>query len=460
MRRILKALFICFIASVFISQNFALTAFAGFFARKSALQPINVQEKIDYVNICWWNDFSDPYLKDYVLLAINNNHELKQASWKVEEYRQNVKYAFSRELPSLSVGGTYVGAHFPDSIKGMKNNIFAVPFIASYEADVFLKNHDKTKSSKKSYEASKFEEKSVYISLATDVSTTYLNIIKFDKQISLQCQLVSIKEEKLRRQVNKFNRGLISATQLNDSRKEVETAKSDLEELVKLREKALTQLAVLIGESPENICKLKRESFDKFDYTAVVPCGISSDVVFARPDIMAAESKLQKANIDVRVARKEFLPTINITGIYSLSNIGAASFGSWESTIAAIVAGATLDLFKGGMKFANLKIYKSKYEQMFENYKQADLTALKEVNDSLIMVNQDTIIDKNTIKKLNIQKDNYKRSNEKFRSGVISYPQLLTDREAVIGVEQNQVNTKTNRLVDYLTLYKAVGGKL
>lgn len=444
---------------LFVAGSFHGSTFA-FKCKKESANVYNIQEKLDYVNICWWNNFSDPYLKNYVYQAIKNNHDLKQASWKVEEYRQNVKYTFSRELPSLSVGGNYVGAHFPDSIKGVKSNIFALPFIASYEADVFLKNHDKTKSSKKSYEASKFDEKSIYISLATDVSTVYLNIMKFDKQINLQNQLVQVKAEKLKRDNQRFNRGVISAIQLNNSKKDFESAKNGLEELVKLRDKALNQLAVLIGESPENAAQLKRGTFDRFEYAAKIPSVVSSDVIFSRPDVLSAEAKLTKANIDVRVARKEFLPTISINGIYSLSNVGAASFGSWESTIAAIAAGATLDLFKGGMKFANLRIYKSKYQQMFENYKQVDLTAIKEVNDSLIFIKQDTTIDENTIKSLNIQKDNYNRSIERFKSGVISFPQLLTEKENVINIEKAQVDTKASRLVDYLTLYKAVGGKL
>jgi len=447
---------ILIIAFVLIS---ALPTLA-FCSKKDTGNVNNIQEKLDYVNICWWDNFSDPYLKNYVYQAINNNHDLKQASWKVEEYRQTVKTVFSRELPSLSVGGTYVGAHFPDEIKGLKNNIFAVPIIASYEADVFLKNHDKTKSSKKSYQASKFEEKSIYISLVTDVSTVYLNIIKFDRQICLQSQLVEVKKEKLRRETQKFNRGIISATQLNNSKKEYETAKNNLEDLVKSRDKALTQLAVLIGECPDNIADLKRESFDKFEYTSKIPTCVTSDVIFSRPDVLSTEAQLKKANIDVRVARKEFLPTINLTGVYALSNIGAAGFGSWNSTVAAIIAGATLDLFKGGYKVANLKIFKSRYEQMFEKYRQVNLTAVKEVNDSLLFVKQDTIIDNNTIKNLNIQKDNYNRANKKFNNGVISCLELLTEREALISAQQAQVNTKSNRLIDYLTLYKAVGGKI
>ncbi|HNW25334.1 MAG TPA: TolC family protein [Candidatus Gastranaerophilaceae bacterium] len=451
----IKKIFALFLISIFFIQ---IPCFA-FWGKKFCPCPINTKEKIEYINPCWWENFNDPILTEYIIKAVENNHNARQASWKVEEYRQAVKYQFGSELPSLSVGGNYILNHLPDSFVSTKNNIFAVPFQVNYEADIFLKNRDKTKSSKKTYESSKYEEKAIYIVLASDVATAYFNLVKSDKQICLQEQIVEIRREKLRREQQKFDRGTVSATSLNNAKKEVENAKNSLDDFLKTREKTLTQLAVLIGESPENT-NFKRVSFDNLEYKCPVPDSISSDVVFSRPDIMATEAKLQKAKIDIRVARKEFLPKINLTGIYAFSNVGSLGFGTWGSTIAALVAGASLDLFTGGRKIANLKMSKSRYEQMFEAYRQNDLTALKEVNDSLFVLKKDSEIDKNTLKNLNIQQDTYKRSLERFNRGTISYPQLLSEHEALILSQQNRVNSKTNRLVDYLTLYKAVGGNL
>lgn len=424
------------------------------------LQPINTPEKISYVNIDWWDNFSDPILKNYILMAIQNNHDVKKASWKVEEYRQNIKLQFSKELPSLSVGADYVLNHFQDVFTGSKSNIFAVPFYASYEADIFLKNHDKTKSTKKAYQVSKFQEQSIYISLASDVATTYINLIKFDKQIKIQEEILKVKKEELNREEHRYKRGVTSVPKLNEFKKQYENAKSNLDEIVKSRDKSLNQLALLIGESPENAHCLNRTSWDNFNYTAQIPTCISSDIVFSRPDILAAEADLEKANIDIRVARKEFLPRINITGIYSFTNLGSTGFGSWNSTLAALIAGATLDLFKGGYKVANLKVYKAKYEQMFENYRQTDLNALKEVNDSLIIIRENTKIDENTTKSLSIQEDTYKRALESYMRGTISYPNLLSEEEQLLNMKNNQINSKTNKIINYITLYKAVGGKL
>lgn len=427
--------------------------------RNKQLPIINLQSKIEYVNIGWWENFSDPNLKTYITKAIENNHDAKQASWKVEEYKQNVKKQFSQELPSLSVGGDYILNHVGE-VSGIKNNIFAVPFTASYEADIFLKNRDKTKSSKKTYEATKFQEQSIYISLASNVATTYINIVKYDKQIELQRKLVDIKREELSREELKYKNGLSSVLILNEYKKNCETAKGDLNELLKTRDKALNQLAVLIGDSPENASTIKRNSWDDLTYKTTIPTEISSDVVFSRPDILSAEANLQKANIDVRVARKEFLPKISITGIYAFTNFGVASFGSWESTVAAMLAGASMDLFKGGQKVANLKGSKARYEQMFEAYKQYDLNALKEVNDSLLVIKQDTNINQTATKKLALQKDSNNRNADKYRKGVIAYPILLADQEKYVSLQQNVVSSKANCFINYITLYKAVGGKL
>lgn len=424
------------------------------------LPRINTQSKIDYVNISWWDNFSDPYLKCYIIQAIENNHDAKKASWTVEEYKHQVKVQFSKELPTITGGTTYILNHLQDVLPATKTNVFTVPFVASYEADVFLKNHDKTKSSKKAYESSKFQEQSVYISLASDVATSYINLIKFDKLIQTQQEIVKVKNEELKREQHKYRRGTTNVPKLNDVKKNYNTAKSALDDYIKSRDKTLNQLALLIGESAENASSLKRNSWDNFNYSNTIPAEIPSDVLFSRPDIMAAETNLEKSKIDVRVARKEFLPRININGIYAFSNLGSTGFGSWNSTLAALAAGATLDLFKGGYKVANLKVYKAKYEQMFEAYQQTDLTAIKEVNDSLIIIKEDEKINKNAFENYKIQSDNFSRSKNSYKNGVISYLELLVQQETLLNSRQNEINTKTTCFTDYITLYKAVGGKL
>lgn len=122
------------------------------------------------------------------------------------------------------------------------------------------------------------------------------------------------------------------------------------------------QLAVLSGISPNEYEKLQRGTLKDFEYCGKIPTGISSDVIFNRPDVLMAEKNLEKAKIDVRVARKEFLPRFNITGIWAFNTIASGTFFSWKSSLAALLAGTTQDILQGEekLRISNTKKQNSK----------------------------------------------------------------------------------------------------
>lgn len=413
------------------------------------------------LNLDFFDRFNDEYLNYYVNQAVENNHDLKKAGSVVEQYRQQVKYSLSAELPSFSVSANYLGIKVPqlDNFT-LKRNAFVLPFMANYEADFLLKNRDRTRSMKKAYEAGQYEEKAVYIALLSDVATVYTNILQYDELINVAQEDITIYTKLLETDNNKFAQGVINSAQLNISKENLESAKNKLENYQKQREVLLMQLAVLTGVSPEGTAELKRGNLEDFEYQAVIPEEIDSDVIFSRPDVMAAESKLEKAAIDVRVARKEFLPTFNITGIWTFNTIAPGTFFSWESSLAAIIAGASQDIFTGGRKIANLKIQKAKYEELFETYRQTDLEAVKEVNTALCFIKHDREIENNTLNKVDYAYYNLEESKKKLNRGTISYPQYLEELSGFLKLQESSIEAKNQRLVNYFTLYKAVGGKL
>lgn len=151
--------------------------------------------------------------------------------------------------------------------------------MASYEADFLLKNRDKTRAVKKSYEAAKFNEKTIYLALLSDVASVYTNILQYDDLIEKQKEILKNQEEILNRSNKKFGRGVISSTELNNIKKSVETNKSSLEKLQKERETAMMQLAVLTGNSASNTADMKVGDLDNFEYSGEIPDEISSDVI-------------------------------------------------------------------------------------------------------------------------------------------------------------------------------------
>ena len=99
--------------------------------------------------------------------------------------------------------------------------------------------------------------------------------------------------------------GLASTADTVRANKALVKGQSDLIELEKQREKLLNQLAVLIGESPENKDSLKRITLDELIVTNKIPAQVSSDIIENRPDYLRAAKMVEKAGIDVRVAKKK-----------------------------------------------------------------------------------------------------------------------------------------------------------
>lgn len=424
--------------------------------KKSKKQKSN-DYKYAYVNTVWWNNFNDVNLSGYIDKAIKNNYDLKMATLAVEEYYQNTKLQFANELPQIGVGFAPYYTKIPGASWDWG---FATPAYVNYEADIFLKNRDKTKSVKKLYEASQFDERAAYISVASAVGTTYLNIVRLNKIIDLQKQIVNLRQDIYNLMLSSNKEGLISTADTVKANKSLVAGQTDLIELQKQQKKLLHSFAVLIGESPENVNELAFTPYDQIRFTGNIPTEISSDIIVQRPDYLRAEKMLEKAGIDVRVAKKEFLPSINIMGIALFNSSDLGSAWSTGSMLGSLAAGAMLPLFTGGKRVANLRLKKTTYERMLQDYYKTNLTAIQEVNDALVSVKLDKEKMAETQKQAALERKDFSYNQKKFNQGTISRLDLIQVQENLLSIDKLVAQQNIECMVDYIGLYKSVGSKL
>lgn len=431
------------------------------FAKKneeSKLIKTQVSEyRLDYVNTDWWKSFGDEYLDEYIAKAIQNNYDLKIATLKVEQYHQMTKIQFANELPQITAGVAPSMYKLP----GVTNTsgMFGFPVLVSYEADIFLKNRDKTRSSKKEWEKSKIDERAAYIAISSAVGATYFNIIKADKLVDLQKQIIDSRRQIYELMAERNKAGLTSTADTVKANKSYVAATAELTELEKSRATLLNSLAVLIGESPANINELKRTSY-KDSYLVKIPESIPTEIIDQRPDYLSAEKRVEKAGIDVRVAKKEFLPSFNIMGLMVFGSSSFNSLFNWSNAVAMLGGGAMASLFTGGKKIANLRIKKNEYEQILYSYYKTNITAIQEVNDSLVTLKQDDKKYKTNLNVYKMEQKDYKYSLARYDEGVMSYLDLLQKKENLLDLHKLVVQNKLDCNIDYIGLYKATGARL
>ncbi len=414
-----------------------------------------VKNKYEYINMEWWQGFNDEFLNEYIVKAVENNKDLKLATLSVEEYYQKVAIQRAGELPSVVAG--FVPGY--GNIMGKTHESFGFPIIASYELDLFGKNHNKTTSKRKLYEASILEERAAYISIVSAVGCAYVNIVKLDSMIDLQTEIVNLRKEIFEMMDIANKKGIASTSDLVKANKSYVLGITDLTELKKQRTQLLHSFAVLIGDSPNNIEELARTNWREFAYQGTVPEYVNSEIIMQRPDYMRAEKMLEKAGIDVKVARKECLPSIKLGGGTLFNSLQIGDLFTTSNALWGVGGGIMQNIFAGGSIKANLKLQKIAYEKRLKEYEKVNLTSMQEVNDTLVAVN----LDKEKLDKQKeiqaLEEQDFALTQSKYDEGVISKLDLNQRQENLMTVTRMVYSSQFDCMIDCINYYKAVGAK-
>ena len=413
------------------------------------------QNKYDYVNLDWWKNFNDPLLTEYIIRAIENNKDLKMASLTIDEFYQNVVSQRSAQLPTINAGFL---PGYSDLGNGASDS-YAFPIFASWELDIYGKNSNKTNSVRKLWESSILDERAAYISIASAVGSTYINIVKLDAQIDLQEDIVKLRKEIFEMMEISNKEGLVSTSNLVKANQSYVIGVTNLTEMKKNRSKLLHQLAVLTGDSPNNIEEYARADYKTLAYSGLIPETVASEVIMQRPDYLKAEKMLEKAGIDVKVARKECLPAINLGGLvfFNAQNIG--SLFTTSNALWGLGGGLLHPIFAGGRIKANLKSKKIAYEKSLRNYEKVNLTSMQEVNDTLVSINMDKekLAKQKEVQALEVK--DFELTQLKYNEGVIAKLDLNQKEENLLNVNKMVYASEFDCMVDYISFYKAIGAR-
>ena len=417
---------------------------------------------LDDINFNWWLNFQDLNLTKYVIRTLSGNSDLNMARSRIKQYGEYVKASFGAELPTVSTTFAHYnlgGLQTP--VKQMvENHGMNMPLTLSYEVDLFGKNRNKTQAAKKQLEAYSQSMKMANMNAVSATATLYFNVIKVNKILELYNNILTNRNIILKDYQEKLKYNLVSQIDVDSVKQDIIDIEVSINQLKQTKMSLLTQLCVLIGENPTNIANLEFSKLEDLGFEKMIKfSSISSDAIFERPDVLASELELEKAKIDVKVARKEFLPTINLSGNLIFGDFASGGFFSSANTIKMLVASVGAPLFTGGRKMTNLRMNKYKQEELLEQYKKTTLNATKELNDILYILFADMDVFQKYTQNLIIEYKNLEKYQDMQKNGLISFSDYKKAEQKIFVAEMNKVQAQIQVYIDFITLYKATGGK-
>lgn len=459
----MKKLLTALITLLFVVQIFAPLASTSAFARKNKKEQNEKALHTQYLNLQWWEKYNDPILTGYLQELYDKNHDLKIAALKVMEGEKMVKVSLANELPQITFDGN-LGRVMRSSDQHFGNMVipsyaqygYQFPFTATYEVDIWGQNRIRTKSVEKQLDIIKQAERASYISLTSAFASTYFNLVKTDKLLEIQQQIVDIQTDIVQKTQKKFDIGLCSVNEVIAEEKMLTTQKELLNNLEHTRTILENQLKVYLSDDSKTI---ERTDCDSLAIMQNLPLKMDGTVIEKRPDYIQSEDNIKKIGYDVRVARKEFLPKFIIYGQIGLNAYHWDKLFNNYSQLANVGIMPSFDLFSGGRKMAILKLQKYRYEEARHEYEKAVLTGLQEVNDSTAQLKTDLKNYDESVERYNLEHRRYVLMDHKNKIGAASDLDLLYNKQTELMTKREEVSNKINCLISTISLYKATGGQ-
>jgi outer membrane protein, multidrug efflux system len=415
-----------------------------------------------FASLPWWRVFHDDTLQNLIRTALTNNYDLRIAVTRVEQARAMAAEARAGFFPQLDYAanasrGQNVGGGNTPSPTGTIGNVFAADVNASWEIDLWGRIRRLNESARAQFLASEEARRDVMISLIGEVAQNYFQLLALDRQLEIARESTNSFGESLNIFNEQLQGGVASKLETSSAEALMDAAAATipgLEEQVAVQE---NQLSVLLGQNPGAILR-ENASLEK-QAPPEIPAGLPSALLERRPDIREAEQQLRSANAQVGVAKADFFPQLNLTGIFGNVSSDLTTFTSGGGDVAwSIAAGLAGPLFHGGQLRAQYAQARAVREQFALQYQETVLNAFEEISDALISREKSASARTQQSRAVEAYKVAVKISLERYRMGHADYYEVLQEQQLLFPAENSLVQFQLNQLLAVVQLYRALGG--
>jgi len=400
-------------------------------------------------SIAWQRFFADQRLQQLIALALENNRDLRVAILNIEQARATYRIRRADLLPTVGLGATGNIQPGPDSYQaGLQ--------ISAFELDFFGRVRSLSNAAQAQFLATEEARKTTQISLISQVAATYLAYEADEELLALTRQTLKTREDSQGLTQLKYDNGIVSKLDLDQSLSLVEQAKVVLAQQLRQRAQDANALTLLVGGPIPDTLPPGVALADT--NLAELPPGLPSDLLAVRPDIRSAEQQLIAANANIGAARANFFPNISLTttgGSASNELNGLFKGGSFGFTF---VPQIILPIFDYGRNKANLDSSVAGRDIAVAQYEKSIQTAFREVADALAGQSTYTEQLRAQTAVAKSESDRFGLSDLRYRNGAASYLDLLDAQRSLFDAQRASVEANLLRLQNQITLYRVLGG--
>ncbi|HUH03773.1 MAG TPA: efflux transporter outer membrane subunit [Kofleriaceae bacterium] len=407
----------------------------------------------------WWRDFGDPELSRLIDAMFADNLQLRAAWARLRQGAALARQASSGKWPQVDLEASAARAENRINLPSIgqqtfSSNSFQISVRAGYEVDVWNKVASNAAAARLDVAAGRDEIEGLAMSMVAQLSEVWFELVHARAQRKLLNDQLDTNKIYVELTELRFGQGQASALDVYQQQQQVLQIQANLalvEGAIAANQQAL---AVMLGKPPQTSVAGGPDVLPELP--APPGTGVPADLLVRRPDVRAAQKRVEAADYRVAAAVADRLPGLRLMGALSLSN---ANIGDLiAAPLYSIMASVTAPLFDGGRRKAEVDRNRAVVEEQLANFGQVLLSAMLEVEQSLVFERQQRLHLIELVQQVEVSGKALREARERYRQGLIDYLPVITALQAQQRTELALLGAQRQLISYRIQLYRALGG--
>ncbi|WP_174299473.1 efflux transporter outer membrane subunit [Caulobacter sp. S45] len=415
----------------------------------------------------WWEAYGDPQLDALEAEALQGAPNLKLAEARVRSAQSTVETTRAALLPQISgEGGIQTTkqslnegypAIFQQFLPAGYHTQSRIAADLDWQLDFFGRNHAALAAATSTAQALQADAAAARLQLTVAVASAYADLVRLYADRAELVDALQVRRQTLQLVAQRLQNGLETRGELSQQAEFVPAAQGDLDLIDRQILVSRHQIAALVGAGPDRGLQIAAPKLSQLRAFGL-PAHLAVDLVGRRPDIVAARLRADAAAKEIKVARADFYPNVDLTAVYGVQSLGINTLFRYSSVIGAIGPAIRLPIFSEGRLEGAYRGARAEYDAAAASYDQTLANALRDVADALSA--QRALADqlKDAEAQLVSANDADRIANLRYQGGLSPYLNVLTAENGALAARRNVAGLQAQGLSLDVALVQALGG--
>ncbi|MBM7404651.1 MULTISPECIES: efflux transporter outer membrane subunit [Sphingomonas] len=411
----------------------------------------------------WWSGFGDPQLSALIEEGLADSPDVVAAAARLRAARAIVEQRGAARLPSVGIEGnvsenkqSYNNGIPADFVPHGWNDTGSVAATLGFDLDLWGRNRAALAAATSEAEASRIDVEQARLVLSTNIASAYADLARQAAERAVQLRSLEVRRQTERLVAQRVTNGLDTRAEVKQAEAAIPTIRAQIAAIDENIGLTRNRLAALLGKGPDRGLSIALPPLPPG--ARALPAGVTTDLIGRRPDIAAARARVEARASEIKVARADFYPAINLNALVGFQSLGLGNLFKGGSTYGQVGPAFTLPIFRGGQLSGQYRGARASYDEAVASYDGTVANAYREVADAV--TSQRALVERlaQTREALAASEEAWSLARQRYEGGLSTFLDVLTAEDRVLQNRTAVADLEARSFALDVQLVRALGG--